>query len=343
MMDLSLNPAKQRFQTGVAEPTLLEWFALKIRAPVVVSRVELGTISYHRAMAVHQSDMAPFVSTGRGQTQAEAVTKAVSEFIERKVFLDHSHMSSSVRGSCRITTEGELSTSQSFRPFPEAPPCARTSSGWAVHPLAECAVKNALMELIERHCLVLSYLKNSWCGFNLINETIVEGVRFLSCIATTRVGGVGAGVIIGIVPSTGGIGIGHMADQVTGLATSSKWKQAFFESYDNIELFDPAKTFPPESIEAISQEYLTQPFTNEADLLELLPFVDQELGEVFFELYDLKTELGCPTPLFAASVISTDLMPLFFPNRLDAVGRRWVKGRLKIFGDLELPNRMPII
>lgn len=325
------------------DTAFLDWFALTFKAPIVLSRIQLGEISYHRAFAIQESGLS-FVTTGRGPSPIVAAVKAASEFIERKVLLEYRRsVAPSECGSCLISPLGDLILRPEFESSPLAPQCIRTSNGWAVHQSREGAIRNALTELIERHCLILSFLKFGWAGFSLINELTVKDIRFLSCVARSSVGGHSAGLILGILPSTGGVGLGYMAERTTEILTSPKWRHAFFESYDNIETFNPLNKFPEKSIEALGQEYLKKRFANEPEISGAGEFLDNDLSASPFEIYDLKKTLECPTPLFAAHVTSADLIPLFFPGTLDADGADFIKDRLRTYGDFELPERMPVL
>ena len=334
----SPNPLPDR------DRVFLDWFASTYESPVYISLIKFGEIFYYRASVAERSGKVPFVATGRGQTELEAVKKATSEFIERKMFLDlNDEVLPSARGSCHFDLKGDIKLKSTFTRVAEMPHCMRTTNGWAVHPSPEAAIENAASEIIQRHCTTHSFLRRGWQGFTVVDEMVIEEIKFLSCIADVQVGGRGAGIVIGIVPGTGGAAFGSMADQASQLQTSARWQHAFYECYDAIDSFSHRSVRPENGIEALSQEYLSARIFDESQLSKTIaPYVER-FPTIYFELFDLKEIIGSPTPLFAARATSPDLIPLFFPQLLDREGRDWIGAQLVRHRDFIIPERMPVL
>lgn len=334
-------------QSGL-DSRFLDWFALTFKSPGLLKKVKIGNIEYYRHLQSFKSDQNSFISTGRADSPRLAAIKSASEFIERWFFIfSRNTILPWETGSIRLKPSSQIQYRLEPTHLPQVPKRFQTTSGWAVHFSKEDALKNALFELMERHCLLLSFIKHQWCGFQLINEIEVDGVIFRSLISAVQILGYQAGLVIAEKKNTKGVSFGYMLDEKKNILTSHRWLHAMQEAYDLLETFDPRAPVPSNSkaLEASVYDYLTNEFP-ERNVLSSNPVdpIETVLNQAQFELFDLSVNLNSPDPLYAAHVWSPDLLPLFATSAVKKEDIDWLTTNYSKFGPFDhLPMRSPIL
>jgi len=280
---------------------------------------------------------------GRSLDEQTAAVKACAEAIERTVYRIYLKQNGLL--NLKITQkESEMNLTQADEAM-SIPSSFHNSNGWAVgfSPLA--AIERARAEALERHLLLLTFLKDGWRGFYEISRLTIEGIEFTSLLSKYTLAGYSAGIGIARAKQFNGASFGYICDKSERIKTSPKWEQAFYESFDYIRVRAKLANFLPEP-DLISQElhhYLENNFAAEFSTQEQ----NISLGNSFnsnLAVIDLGKEMDLNFPFFAAVVHGQDLLPLYFKKSLSMADQRLLEKRMTAQGVTKpLPERHPIL
>lgn len=280
---------------------------------------------------------------GRSLDEQTAAIKACAEAVERAVYRVYLKQNGLLNLKIAQNESG-MHLTQTDEPMPIPSPF-HNSNGWAVgfSPLA--AIERARAEALERHLLLLTFLKDGWHGFHEINRLTIEGIEFTSLLSRYTLAGYSAGIGIAKSKQFKGASFGYICDRTERIKTSPKWEQAFYESFDYIRVRATLANFQPEP-DLISQElhhYLENGFTEEFSSQEQII----SLGNSFssnLAVIDLGKEMGLNFPFFAAVVHGKDLLPLYFKKSLSLADQGLLEKRMMAQGITKpLPERHPIL
>ncbi|MBL7556548.1 MAG: hypothetical protein JNM24_12075 [Bdellovibrionaceae bacterium] len=289
-----------------------------------------------------EQDGINFYSFGRSAGRKLAAIKSTAEIIERLVFNEFTKQAIPLNLNIEIK-DGQYEIQKSDSPT-VIESSFFNSNGWAVDFSVEKAIDRALREAIERHLLILTFAKYRWDGFFEINQTQMTDYQFRSVVSKISLAGFSAGMALCQSPRYNGISLGYLADSTNRIATSEKWEQAFYESFDLIRVKEsnPAAQMQKDLIGRELEYYLNAPFehsfTDEGQIVELKKELYSNLAVI-----DLKKFLNLPVPFFAAVVHSGDLLPLYFTDSLTVDGKKHIKNLCEKWELSELPERHPIL
>lgn len=287
-----------------------------------------------------------FGGFGRSKSRLRASSIASGELVERYV-AKYVFKSSSVKAkNVILAKDGEISVEESNTEVNLPNKGFHSSNGWAVHFNLQHAIENSFLEALERHTLLYTYLKYSWDGF--IQDQVVpfNTVNLTPYISKFSFGGFGAGIVTTTGSLFPGNTFGYICEMAKKLNSSEKWLSAFFESYDQWELFsqnkdqvsgknilvDYQKHFLLNDIPKVRQNDLT---------IEKKSFDNVSANLV---LIDIQRALKLPCPLFAAFSYGRDLIPLFFKQKISDKESEDLKQILKKWTIFEsLPEFHPIL
>lgn len=280
---------------------------------------------------------------GRSESRRLAAIKSSAELIERMAY--HSFVKSESRLNLCLKVEMQkwsISSSTDSRPIEKS---FHNSNGWAVDFSAKGAIDRAVREALERHILLLSYIKHGWSGFFQIDETKISHFNFRSLVSKYSVAGFTAGIGICQSPAFQGASFGYLSDQSDKILTSEKWEQSFYEAFDYIRMREdnPKANIQNDLISKELEYFLNKPFIEVCDerqkTTELSSKATADLAVI-----DLKESLDLPFPFFAAVVHGGDLLPLYLNQSLTESGRLQLQKTLKnISVDAVYPERHPIL
>ncbi|MBL7542856.1 MAG: hypothetical protein JNL11_03525 [Bdellovibrionaceae bacterium] len=201
-----------------------------------------------------------------------------------------------------------------------------------------------MREAIERHLLLLTFAKYGWNGFFEIDQMQMNNYKFRSVVSKISLAGFSGGMSLCQSPSYKGISFGYLADITRKIATSEKWEQAFYESYDLIRVKEanPTAQMQKDLIGRELEYYLNTPFehsfANEGQIIELKKELHSNLAVI-----DLNESLNLPVPFYAAVVHGGDLLPLYFTDLLTNNGKKYIQDLCERWELSELPERHPIL
>lgn len=321
---------------------LLSWFAKQPNSTVMRDDFSFSEKTICRIFANLTTDKS-LGGFGRSQDEFLAAVKACAEAFERKVY--QQYISKSDLLDLKLTQNGnKISIEANATPY-SIKSSFFNSNGWAVGFTRESALERAKSESLERHLLLYTFLKDGWNGFFEISRVVIDEVEFISLVSKYNLAGYSAGLGIARSKKFKGASFGYLCDKLEAIKISSKWEQAFYESYDYIRVRSQLENFKPGQ-DSISQElnfYLENNFEQ--------VFSEKEkvinLGDSFTSncaIINLKEEFGLDFPFFAAIVHGGDLLPLFFKKSLTLEGEFYLREKLKNMGlSGSLPERHPIL
>lgn len=320
------NEAIEAEPSTAAHDLLLEWVADN---PILKTRIHESTLdvaqSRYFRFAIEGTDAEGemFRGFGRSRDRRGAAVIASAEMLERlvaKKVLKTNDLTAARHGI--LFKNGEIEINESA-------PCAmpsqglHSSNGWAVHFSLQAAIERAALEALERHILLYTYLKDGWEGFDRDHQVVFEHVTLFPLMSRNEIAGFRAGMVYTKGQETGvgalpGVTFGYLCDESTRFLKSTKWLNAFFESYEqwiDVERLGIKDT--DSWIERYQRHYL------EKDRLSLAPTaphttelhsIKQAHGHLM--AFDLAKALHLPCSLYAAFVFGGDLIPLFLKQRL---------------------------
>lgn len=324
----------------------LDWVAGLdfLKVSVFESELEVGE-KYHR-FTVQGVDAAGEQSAGFGRAKDKltAATIASSEMIERYVSRQILRNSSQFSAPFLVSIEGggiDVKEAEAPSAFPSKG--FHSSNGWAVHFSMKQAIENAAREALERHILLLSYLKHGWAGFAFDEQVPFKKAVLTPGVARMSVGGFRAGIVVTAGPEAQGVTYGYLCEEAAGFEKSRKWLAAFFESYEQwIDLIGRMEPASPSMIE----QYQWHHFKGERPTLSTNPTEETQIDAATGALavFNLQEVLSSPVPLFAAFVFGGDFIPLFLKQKLSSEEQRSLTNLLQMSEiETELPEYHPIL
>mgnify|MGYP000541211395 CR=1 FL=1 len=325
---------------------LLDWVAGAGFVKVDVSERELTVREKYFRFGVQGIDGSGkvYVGFGRSKDRLTAATIAACEMIERYVSRGAFRQSHELNAPFTVRVDDgafDLSLSSNHASFPSVG--MRSSNGWAVHFSAETAIENAVREALERHILLLTYLKYGWSGFWFDEVVPFESVSLRPGIARISAGGFKAGIVLTEGKDALGMTFGYLCRKANGFEASTKWLSAFFESYE--QWVDLAKCDEPKT-KSVIEKYQWHFWKEPRPVLPASTALVLKHGAVCgnIAVYNLQVALGCPVPLYAAFAFGRDFVPLFFKQKLSQLEQIELSNLLKLHGlNVELPEYHPIL
>jgi len=301
----------------------------------------LGKELYRFQGSIEQDGIS-FYSFGRSTDRKLAAIKSTAEIIERLIFNEFTKQAVPLNLGIKVENgHYEIQESDSQYTIESS---FFNSNGWAVDFSVEKAIDRALREAIERHLLLLTFAKYGWNGFFEIDQMQMNNYQFKSVVSKISLAGFSGGMALCQRPSYKGISLGYLADTTSKIATSEKWEQAFYESYDLIRVKEanPTAQMQKDLIGRELEYYLNTTFeysfANEGQIIELKKELHSNLA-----VTDLKESLNLPVPFYAAVVHGGDLLPLYFIDALTNNGKKYIQDLCERWELSELPERHPIL
>lgn len=296
----------------------------------------------YRFQGSTEQDGISFYSFGRSSDRKLAAIKSTAEIIERLVFNEFTKQAVPLNLGIKVENgHYEIQESNSQATIESS---FFNSNGWAVDFSVEKAIDRAMREAIERHLLFLTFAKYGWNGFFEIDQIQMNNYKFRSVVSKISLAGFSAGMALCQSPIYKGISLGYLADTTNRIATSEKWEQAFYESYDLIRVKEsnPSAQMQKDLIGRELEYYLNAPFEHsfatEGQIIELKKNLHSNLAVI-----DLKEFLNLPVPFYAAVVHGGDLLPLYFTDSLTNNGKKHIQELCEKWELSELPERHPIL
>jgi len=300
-------------------------------------------------------DRGDLAGCGRHEDLSLALSRAYAETIERVVALEAQNEMDFTATHELFLDEKTISVSGAPCPAPMPPSAIRTTNGWAVHFSIEGAIQVALREAIERHLLLLSFLKCGWLGF-CRGETISwDGLQVHSLGTRFSLGGFRAGMVAAKLHSHPGYTFGYFCDDETSFQSSRRWIHALLEAYE------PAKFFEQQSPRQVQESLASAKDPLDRTQLYYVLSNDTEIqgvrkGEDVCSPWDSKTrfvakvavvDIGKKMNLgfgfFGAFVFGGSLIPLYFKDTLDPGSVAYLERQLAPYQIGVLPNVHPIL
>ncbi len=321
---------------------LLSWFAGQNDAKVHSDEFIFSGKRIYRFCA-NISGTEGMSGFGRSQDETIAAVKACAEAIERNTYREFLKQNGSLNLQIKQTLS-DLRIESSHHPKQIAP-SFQNSNGWAVGFSSLASIERAKVEALERHLLLLTFIKDGWSGFYEISSITVDGIEFTSLLSKYTLAGYSAGIGIARSEKFKGASFGYICDKTENIKTSPKWEQTFYESFDYIRVRLAQENFKPQQglifqeLEYYLENDFVEKFSTDSEIISLGENFNSNLAVI-----DLKKTLDLKFPFFAAVVHGQDLLPLYFKKSLTAEGENILKEGLESFRIFEaIPDRHPIL
>lgn len=280
---------------------------------------------------------------GRSQDKRTAASIAINEVLER--FVSRSVLrDQNILAPFHVTVQnGEIIVTDSKNPAPMPTKGLHSSNGWAVHFSAKSAIENAVREALERHILLLTYLKYGWSGFMFDEPVPFSNCTLIPGIANLSAGGYKAGIVLTTGTDSPGATFGYLCAAGPEFEKSEKWLSAFFESHEQwIDLTIREKPSDVSVIEQYQWHYLKE--KRSALKKNNVPGLNFPIVNSRLAVFDLQSVFKSPFPLYAAFAFGGDLVPLFLRQKLSHSESHMVQTQLAALGvATDLPEFHPIL
>ncbi|OQW47456.1 MAG: hypothetical protein A4S09_15150 [Proteobacteria bacterium SG_bin7] len=327
---------------------LLEWIAENafLKSKVFESTIDLGGKEYFCfSISAIDSDNNEYLGFGRSNSRLEAASIASGEVIERLIAKKILKTTEVISTNSVVKIENsEISVTQSKTQTALPSPGFHSSNGWAVHFSLKSALENSVIEALERHILLYTYLHSGWHSFQIDSQVPFKSQTLTPYISKFSFGGFSAGIVATEGKEFPGRTFGYLCDDATEINNSPKWLNAFFESYCQWDAFVKNK---PQSIDEnwlrkYQHHFLNH--THEAQDGKSFKRSDHPKVESNILMLDIQKVLDLPVPLVGAYTFGRDLIPLFFKQKL-SIDESLALGNLLKKWDLppELPEYHPIL
>jgi hypothetical protein len=315
---IEIKPTQQDW-----ENELLRWYA-DSKNPILETELQVGGFKYfHFSSSFSAADGRSAHSFGNDIERRLAILKCAGEALERQAMV-HYFLEHAAR-------------------FPKA---VRNSNGWAVHFSAEKAKRKALLEAIERHLLLRSYVDFGWQGFVPVQKIEAEELTLHLFTSRYTCEDVCAGLVVATSKKFKGISIGNTAGDISEIPFSNFWYPAIFEAADKILLGEEgAEPIKGSSwIHKETNRLLVEPFDiNIFSEDSKQAFLECSAGEYRIETIDLSEKLNLPFPFHAAFASGGNLIPLCWRSELDAESIEYLKPILDKNGIAAFPETHPVL
>lgn len=261
---------------------------------------------------------------GRGKSLQTAISKVYGEGIERIAaheMMEFGNLTTSIAIQKSVEGEPYLINlgKQVYLPLKEF----QSSNGWAFHFNLKQAVMASFREALERHILLLNFLKMGWHGFTVAPGGKWNDIECVHLLPKLGVAGVRAGMVAANLNQNPGMTLGYICENSKNFLYSSGWSQAFFEAIEPALYFEQK----PESrqIEAGEAEDLfliyqkrlaesprpkLEKCTNPNEFINFSKSVTTNLL-----VADVSELYKAPIPLYLVYSFGEDLIPIFFKER----------------------------
>lgn len=343
--DYGLDPLQQEKNSS----SLLEWMTDNpfLKTQIFEDSIDISGQKYFRFYLKGTDASGELLGGfGRSKNRLTAASIASGELIERYI-AKQVLKSVNIKSKNIISAiDGEISIQETNSEIELPSRGFHSSNGWAVHFSLKQAVQKSFIEALERHTLLYSYLKHGWDGF--IKDQVVpfNSVELTPNISKFSFGGFGAGIVATTGSMYPGSTFGYICENKENLNSSEKWLSAFFESYDQWELFNNNKA--QDGSKSILADYQKHFLMN--------TFLDGKQRDLTIEeksfdsvstnllLIDIQKALNLPCPLYAAFSFGGDLIPLFFKQKISDKEQDYLKNILTKWDLSEnLPEYHPIL
>lgn len=305
---------------------LLSWFA-KSGAPMNESVFRLGALSYFQFSSSFKTNTVRHCGAfGRSQDRKMAAIKCVAEFVERKAMMDFF----SDRGNDLL------------------PASFHTSNGWAVHFERAEAQKRSYLEALERHLLLLSYLKFGWNGFRLIQKIESSELDLYFLLSRFSAEGFISGLVAAKSPLYPGVSFGYCIGKEADTQKATFWESALFESIDRILTLNGEKidlsTDPNSWLKKEAKAYLETPFDFSCLQNGFSKSIAIKRPQYSTRTFNVADWYGIPNSFYAAFSWGEDLIPIFHKAALDTTATNYLRTIFERNGlSIEIPERHPVL
>jgi len=327
---------------------LLDWIARNpfLRSEPFENEVRIAGKKFFRfSIAASDSGGNDFYGFGRSENRLRAASISAGELIERYIAKQILKSQLSILANHEVDIrDSSISIRQS------ATKCLlssgfHSSNGWAVHFSLGAAIESAVVEALERHILLYTFLHSGWGGFQEATATQFREQKLIPYLSCFAFGGYRAGMVATTGVEFAGTTFGYLCDRITRIFTSKKWSNAFFESFGQWESLTQTKDngFEKSWLTTYQRYYLNTPRENCLKGFGSVKVVSDRLRSNML-MIDLKKALGLSFPLFATYCFGGDLIPLFFKQKLSATELSSLRQILEYWKlPLELPEYHPIL
>lgn len=284
---------------------------------------------------------------GRSKDRLLAASIAAGEVIERYIakkvlksaepFLVKHHVN---------VQDTEISITEAGHAMPLPSPGFHSSNGWAVHFSLKKAVENSVLEALERHTLLYSYLHSGWNGFKRDDPVSFKTQMVSPYVSRFAFGGFGAGIVATEGNEFPGRTFGYLCEEAATINGSQKWLNAFFESYGQWESLSLKKDQTQnENFLAQYQRYFLTT-SHQSEVGDPIEAQSQNSAKIKSNILilDLTQALDLPLPFYAAYTFGGDLIPLFFRQKLSTEETVLLQQTLKNWDlPIDLPEYHPVL
>ncbi len=302
------------------ETKLLEYFASLDGAEIR----QANSVLFGQRYFFVDTAYSGYFGFGRGFSRSQACVKSIAECLERKFMSEAFHDS-----------------------LKKTPNWQRTSNGFAVHFDKNEAAQSSLREAIERHILQMTYFRDGWAGFYLLDETTEGEYQLQRVISRYECSGYRAGLVIARSKLFAGVAMGYICDLKDGFESSVRWRHAYFEAVDKIKpmlkMLERGLPVNLKSVERASFEWLSNAdytfnFSNDVSLRKL-PNV-----KPVTRIFELASKWNLDFSFFGAFSSGENILPLLLVDRISASEVAEIKDLFQRLGlPPEIPNRNPIL
>lgn len=306
----------------IFENALLDHFANQSGATLLENKLTLLGEQY----SLFRSLLNGFSGSGRDSSRQAGCLKAVAECFER------------------------AAVAESFTgPLSHVPDWRRSSNGFAVHFDSTKAGESAIQEALERHILQITYFKEGWAGYSLIDKTFdsQRDMTFTRIESKYSCNGFRAGIVMATSPKFSGVSMGYCCDKEKDFESSPRWKHAHFEAADKVEpMLAALPALLLNELDAIPRAAYDWLLGNPIDFkfAETLVICKLPAVSIIVQSFNLakKWELNFPFVLSFAS--GDEVLPLLIPGKISNGDRIAISRLLVRFGlASDIPERNPII
>lgn len=301
---------------------LLDWIVDNsfLKSEVFESDLEISGQKFFRfSISSTDSEGNQYHGFGRSKERLQAASIAAGEVIERYAAKKILKASAPFLARHHVhARDTEISITESGYATPLPPPGFHSSNGWAVHFSLKKAVDNSILEALERHTLLYSYLHSGWNGFQKDNQVPFKNQMLTPYVSRFNFGGFSAGIVATEGIEFPGRTFGYLCEDTANINGSQKWLNAFFESYGQWESLSLNNAQPQNEnlLAQYQKHFLTTP--HQSNIFDPVAAQSQNSSKVKSNILmlDMKQAMGLPFPLYAAYTFGGDLIPLFFKQKL---------------------------
>lgn len=349
-LDEAFNPSLIAPNEADCSNLLLDWIVdnSHLKSKVYESDLAIPGQKFFRfAISSTDPDGNQYHGFGRSKDRLKAASIAAGEVIERYAAKRVLKSAKPCQTKHQVNIEDtEISVTESDHLTPLPSPGFHSSNGWAVHFSLKKAIENSVLEALERHTLLYSYLHSGWNGFKRDSQVPFKNQMLTPYVSRFNFGGFAAGIVATEGNEFPGRTFGYLCEDATNINGSQKWLNAFFESYGQWELLslNDNQTQGEDLLSQYQKHFLMTP--HQSNDFEPVTTQSQNWSKIKSNILmlDLKRLLDLPIPLYAAYTFGGDLIPLFFRQKLSITEMALLQQTLKNWNlPAELPEYHPVL